>query len=187
MNNFWVHFQHKHVVIFMSEGYFFSYHEVKGQKWFSPVHQCQVPLPTICPCACQPVAFDRASSLIFLQLTRNLLPCSQAKPMAGCSFMSLCSCYVLYATCPSAFPPVPLETLCSFFLIFPSMSSSVLLEHLFIHLKSFHINITASLFVILPTRLQVSRGKGLGFFLFCSLSYWHSAWLIIGHQWINMP
>lgn len=131
---------------------------VKGQKWFSTVHQHQVPLPTICPCACQPVAFDRASSLTFLHLTRSLLPCSQAQLLAVCSLRAP----VLMCQMPSAFPPPCAWKLSAPFSGFGSKETSVLLKHLFTPLKTYHSNIMASLFVILPIRLQILRGKGPG-------------------------
>lgn len=100
-------------------------------------------------------------------LARRLLPCSQAKPLAACSLMPRSSCYLLCAKCPSVW------SFFSLFLNFPSISSSVLHEHLSIPLKTDYIKIFASLFVFLPTRLQISGGEDLAFSPLCSLSYWH--------------
>ena len=114
--------------------------------------------------------------------------CPAAKPSSWQSVLS-CPCAHVTHSVPNAFClPAP-HAPGNFLLTHSDRSkqTSVLLRHLFTPLKPYHSNIIASLFVILPIRLQIPRGKDLGFFLSCSLSYCCQAWLTIGHQWINMP
>ena len=115
-------------------------------------------------------------------------PALQPSPAPGSlSLVPLCSCSSLCAKCLSASPCPHAPGNFPLTLSDHSKETSVLLKHLFTPLKTYHSNIIASLFVILPIRLQIPRGKDLGFFLSCSLSYCCQAWLTIGHQWINMP
>ena len=107
------------------------------------------------------VAFDRASSLTFLQLNRSLLPA--AKPSSWRS-LSSCPCAHVTHSVPNALclphhaPGNFLVTLSDH-----SKETSVLLKHLFTPHKTYHSNVIASLFVILPIGLQISRRKDLSF------------------------
>ena len=159
LNNFWVCFQH--ILWFYIWGAFFSTMRVKGQKCFHTVHQCQGHLPTICPWACQ------------------------LWPLTGCPALPSSNwpeaSYLQPSPAPGGlFPRAPvltLLTLCQMPFCLPphapgnflvtlsdhSKETSVLLKHLFTPRKTYHSNVIASLFVILPIVLQISRGKDLGF------------------------
>lgn len=128
-------------------------------------------LPTICSCACQPVAFGQGAQP-HLPPPYQKPPTLQPSSSPGSLFSRVPCAHVTLTLCqmPSAFPPpMRLETFCSLFSD-GSKETSVLLKHLFTPLKTYHSNIMASLFVILPIRLQIPRRKGPGFLSFPTAS-----------------